>query len=218
VDFSLDGGARKGLRHAHHRARQAGLEFELLPSGAVEALLPELRRISDAWLEGKHTREKEFSVGYFDEVYLRRFPLAVVRCAGRIVAFANVLCGARRAELSIDLMRALPDAPYGVMEYMFVELMLWGRDQGYAGFNLGMAPLSDEHVRAADQLWNRFGSFVFHYGEHFYNFKGVRAFKEQFRPRWSAKYIALESGLMLPRVATDIAALISGGYRGMVSR
>ena len=24
-DFSLDGGARRGLRHAHHRARQAGL-------------------------------------------------------------------------------------------------------------------------------------------------------------------------------------------------
>ena len=115
-------------------------------------------------------------------------------------------------------MRALPAAPYGVMEYMFVELMLWGRQQGFASFNLGMAPLSGVRGHPSAQFWNHFGAFVFHYGEHFYNFKGVRDFKEQFHPRWTAKYIAAGSGLMLPRAVADIAALIAGGYRGVVSK
>ena len=117
----------------------------------------------------------------------------------------------------MDLMRALPDAPYGVMEFLFVELMLWGRDQGYVWFNLGMAPVRRTRARRRSAV-EPFRFLRAHYGEHFYNFKGVRAFKEQFRPRWSAKYIAIESGLMLPRAAADIAALISGGYRGMVSQ
>lgn len=214
--FALEGGERRGLRQAHNRAARAGLVFEVLPATAVDALLPELKTISDAWLEEKHTREKGFSVGYFDAAYLRRFPAAVVRLEGRIVAFANVLCSAGLEELSLDLIRARPEAPYGVMEFMVVELMLWGRQQGYVSFNLGMAPLSGVRGKASARLWNRFGEFIFHFGEHFYNFKGVRDFKEQFHPQWTAKYIAAGSGLMLPRAIADVAALIAGGYRGVV--
>jgi phosphatidylglycerol lysyltransferase len=129
-----------------------------------------------------------------------------------------VLCGAGQEEISLDLIRALPEAPNGVMEYMLVELMLWGQQQGFASFNLGMAPLSGVHSHASAQLWNRFGAFIFHYGEHFYNFRGVRDFKEQFHPQWTAKYIASDSGMMLPRAVADIAALIAGGYRGVVSK
>jgi phosphatidylglycerol lysyltransferase len=214
--FSLDGGDRKGLRHTYHRAARANLAFDVLPAGAVDAFLPELKAVSDAWLKEKHTREKGFSVGGFDADYLRRFPLVVVRQEGRIVAFGNLLCGADKEELSMDLMRLLPDAPYGVMEFLFIELMLWGRGQGYAWFNLGMAPLSDEHGHASVQLWDRFGALVFNFGEYFYNFRGVRDFKEQFHPRWSPRYIAIGSGLMLPRALADIAALIAGGYRGLL--
>ena len=50
--------------------------------------------------------------------------------------------GADRAELSIDLMRHTGEAPAGVMEYLFTELMLWGKAEGYRWFNLGMAPFS----------------------------------------------------------------------------
>jgi len=216
--FSLEGGERRGLRYAHHRAQRAGLDFALLPAASVDALLPELKAVSDAWLKAKNAREKGFSVGFFDADYLCRCPLAVVRCAGKIMAFANVTTSAAQQELSADLMRAVPDAPYGTMEFLFVEIMQWGRAQGYCWFNLGMAPLSDERAHATMQLWDRLGSLVFQYGEHFYNFRGVRDFKEQFRPCWSTKYIAIESGLKLPRAIVDTAALIAGGYRSIVSR
>jgi len=216
--FSLEGGDRRGLRHTHSRAQRAGLSFEILPAADVNALLPELKVISDAWLKDKNTHEKGFSVGFFDTNYLRRCPLAVVRCDGRIIAFANVTIGAAREELSVDLMRALPQVPYGTMEFLFIEIMQWGQAQGYSWFNLGMAPLSDERAHATGQWWDRFGALIFQYGEHFYNFKGVRDFKEQFRPSWSTKYLAIESGRMLPRAIVDTAALIAGGYRSIVSR
>ena len=148
--FSLEGGARKALRQTHHRAAREGLRFEVIPAAGVDAVLPELERVSDAWLAQKETREKGFSLGFFAPEYLRRLPVAVVRDeAGTIVAFANLMPAAEHEELSCDLMRYRPGLRVGIMEFLFVELMLWGKAEGYRWFNLGMAPLSGFEDRVA---------------------------------------------------------------------
>jgi len=87
-------------------------------------------------------REKGFSLGYFDDRYLCEGPVARVMHGGRAVAFANLWTSTTRAELSIDLMRHVREAPRGTMEFLFTALLLWGKGEGYLQFNLGMAPLS----------------------------------------------------------------------------
>jgi phosphatidylglycerol lysyltransferase len=216
--FSLEGSARKELRQAHRRAQREGLSFELVPPAMVPQFMDELRRVSDTWLAEKHTREKGFALGCFQPAYLAHFPFALARFDGRIVAFANVLASAGRRELSIDLMRHLPEAPKGVMDYLFIELMLWGAREGYDHFNLGMAPLSGLESHPLAPLWHRLGTLIFQQGEHFYNFEGLRAYKEKFSPAWRPKYLAAPGGLGLPTVLLDVAALISGGIRGVFSR
>ena len=216
--FTLEGGVRKGLRHVHHRIVRAGCTFEVVPVDEVAALLPTLHAVSDAWLTEKHTREKRFSLGSFHSNYVSRFPIGLVRQAGEVVAFANIWCGAGKEELSVDLMRHVPGAPSGVMEYLFVELMLWGQQRGYQWFNLGMAPLAGLESRALAPLWSRVGAFIFHHGEHFYNFRGLREYKEKFTPQWEPKYLASPGGLALPRIFTDIAALVSGGMTGVIAK
>ncbi|HEY5998304.1 MAG TPA: bifunctional lysylphosphatidylglycerol flippase/synthetase MprF [bacterium] len=217
-DFSLEGGAHKGLRHAHHRAAAAGCVFEVVPAETVPALLPEMRRVSDEWLAGRNTREKGFSLGSFRDEYLRRFPAALVRRAGQLVAFANIWPGGGREELSIDLMRHAAEAPPGVMDYLFVELLLWGRAAGYRWFNFGMAPLSGLEDRSLAPLWNKVGAFIYLHGGPFYNFVGLRAYKEKFGPVWSPRYLAIHGGLSAPRALADIAVLVSGGARGVVAK
>jgi phosphatidylglycerol lysyltransferase len=216
--FSLDGGARRGLRRARREVEKEGGTFDVAPPKEVPALMPELRRISDAWLAAKSTREKGFSLGFFDEAYLAHFPVALVRVGGRIVAFANVWPGAPGGTVSVDLMRHDDSAPAGVMDYLFIELMLWGKAQGYGRFSLGMAPLSGFETRALAPLWTRAGSLLYRHGEHFYNFQGLRAYKDKFDPVWEPKYIASSGGLKLPRILTNVATLISGGLRGVVSK
>lgn len=216
--FSLEGSARKALRQAHHRAQREGLGFEVVPPTAVPALIDELRRVSDTWLAEKRTREKGFALGCFQAAYLAHFPCALVRLDGRIVAFANVLASAGRRELSIDLMRHLSEAPKGIMDYLFIELMLWGAREGYGQFNLGMAPLSGLESHPLAPLWHRLGTLLFQHGEHFYNFEGLRAYKEKFSPVWHPKYLAAPGGLGLPTVLLDVAALISGGIKGVFGR
>jgi phosphatidylglycerol lysyltransferase len=188
------------------------------PAADVPPLLPELRAVSDAWLAEKHTRDKGFSLGRFDDQYLVQFPLATVRQAGQLIAFANLWIGADKAELAPDLMRYLPDAPPSIMEYLLLRLMGWGKPEGYQWFNLGMAPLSGLEDHTLAPLWNRLGALVFRHGEHFYNFQGLRQYKEKFDPMWEPKYLAAPGGLALPRILTNLATRISGGLSGVISK
>jgi phosphatidylglycerol lysyltransferase len=218
ADFSLQGSARKKLRYAIRRVEELGGRFEVVPAAGVAALLPELRRISDAWLAHRSTREKSFSLGSFDAGYLERLPVALVRMPDGIAAFANLWLGASGTELSIDLMRHTEAAPPGVMDYLLIQTMLWGRTEGYRWFNLGMAPLSGLAGRAVGPLWNRLGTLLFRHGEPLYHFQGLRQYKDKFDPVWEARYLACPGGLALPRVLTEIAALISGGLRGVFTK
>jgi phosphatidylglycerol lysyltransferase len=216
--FSLEGGARKGLRYTKRKFEKEGYRFEVRPPESTAAHLEELKNISDEWLTKRSTREKGFSLGFFQPDYIRRCPAALVIRNERIEAFANLWTGVQLEELSLDLMRYLPEAAEGVMEFLFICLMLWGKERGYRWFNLGMAPFSGLENRALAPLWNRLGAFVFRHGEHFYNFQGLRQYKEKFDPDWRPKYLASPGGLALPQVFANLATLISGGVKGVVAK
>ena len=216
--FDLEGPAAAKRRQALRRLEKEGARFRILGGDEVKVALPELRSVSDDWLLDKAGGEKGFSLGFFEEAYLKRFPVAVIERSGAIVAFANLWLGPGRRELSVDLMRYGAAAPNGVMDAMFVHLMLWGREQGYRDFVLGMAPLSGFEGSPIAPLWARLGHLFYRRGERFYNFQGLRTFKDKFGPRWEPRYLAYPGGLRLPLVLADIAALVSGGYRRIFRR
>jgi phosphatidylglycerol lysyltransferase len=170
--------------------------------------------VSDQWLGGK-VAEKGFSLGFFDESYVSRFPVALIERQGQPLAFANIWTTANREEMSIDLMRYGDDAPKGVMESLLVHLMVWGKNEGFRVFSLGMAPMSGFERSPVAPFWTKVGTFLYDHGESLYNFQGLRAFKEKFDPAWEPHYLAYPGGLALPRVLADVTALIAGGYRNV---
>ncbi|WP_424830804.1 bifunctional lysylphosphatidylglycerol flippase/synthetase MprF [Ruegeria sp.] len=216
-DFSLDGKSRKRFRQAKNRAEREGYVFEIIPKEELAPVLPELRKISDDWLERKAGEEKGFALGGFDDQYLSYFDHAVLRDGktGKIMAFANLFQGGHKSELSLDLMRYEPDSPSFVMDALFAEMMVWGSEQGFHWFSLGAAPFSGIENRQLASLWNRIGGFVYEHGEQFYHFEGLRAFKQKFEPEWSPNYLASPGGLAAPRILYEVNILISGGLRGL---
>ncbi len=218
-DFSLEGKAHTKLRHIVRKIEGLGFTFEVVPAGVVHDLLAGMREVSQDWLSAKNAKEKGFSLGAFKEDYLVHFPTAVVRdMGGKMVAFANILECAGKQVLTIDLMRHTHDAPNGLMDYLFTRLLLWGHEQGFETFSLGMAPLSGLSAHAHAGLWNRMGAWVYNHGEHFYNFEGLRAYKEKFNPDWKPRYIVTSTLLSLPAALTDVVTLISGGLTGVFKR
>jgi phosphatidylglycerol lysyltransferase len=216
--WTLDLPERRRLRAIVRQLERLGCRFDVLAPEEVRALLPELRRVSDAWLAHKRAREKGFSLGRFDERYLAHFPVTVVRQNGSVIAFANLWSAGDRGELSVDLMRYLPDAVPGLMDYLFAQIMTWGAREGYRWFNLGMAPLSGFQVDALSTGWSRLAALVYEHGEAFYNFRGLRTYKEKFRPEWRPRFLASPGGLSLPGDVASITALFSGGLDGVLRK
>jgi phosphatidylglycerol lysyltransferase len=216
--FALDSPAKKKLREVRARLTRRGYRFQILDRDEVGAAMPALARVSHAWLAAKNTAEKGFSNASFDSRYLAQFPLAIVRSGTEIVAFANIWMGADKEELSIDLMRHLPTAANGTMDLLFCELMLWGRAEGFRWFNLGMAPLSNLTERSQSQLWPYLGTLLYRHGEHFYNFAGLRHYKEKFGPVWRPLYLASPGGLALPAILVDVTALMAGSLSAIVAK
>ncbi len=216
--FALEDVSRKWMRKTQRYAENQGCHFEIIPPDGVPAILPELRGISDAWLSEKKTREKSFSLGSFSEDYIRRFPVAIVRRKGAIEAFANIWESGQSEELSLDLMRQVEKPVNGVMDYMFTNVILWGKQQGFHWFNMGMAPLAGLENRHLGPIWQRVGALAYRFGENFYNFQGLRQYKDKYDPIWEPTYLASPGGLALPRILTNLAALIGGGLRGVVTK
>jgi phosphatidylglycerol lysyltransferase len=220
--FDLKGNKAKSWRHAINAVERQGATFAIVEGAALASRLPELRRVSDTWLADRGVTEKGFSIGRFDETYLRRFPCALVLDAsGAVAAFANVLDGPRGEDLTVDLMRHVDaESEHGVsgsMDYLFLMLMLYGKQRGFTRFNLGMAPLAAvgelRWARPIERLAHRFLRF----GEAWYNYQGLRRFKEKFDPDWEPRYMAYQRPWDWPVAIAATTLLISGGWRSAIA-
>ena len=91
---------------------------------------------------------------------------------------------------SVDLMIFSKDTPRGVMDFMFISLIEYGREEGDKIFNIGMAPLANVGL-SKYAFWNEKLALQFYEnGQALYSFKGLRRFKEKFSHTWEYKYIA----------------------------
>jgi phosphatidylglycerol lysyltransferase len=227
-DVTRDGPQGKLYRQILNRGERDGLRFRVLAPFEIDAVLPELREISDEWLESKDQRERQFSIGFFDAAYLRRFSCAIIEgraaapaeaaapCRPPILAFANLLRGPGREELSVDLMRYRGDGPRSTMDFLFASLFFYGKELGYERFNLGMAPLASVGRFQGSHARERLANLLFQHGENWYNFQGLRFYKEKFDPKWVPRYMAYQNAWEWPAAITNVSALVAGGWTNVM--
>jgi phosphatidylglycerol lysyltransferase len=92
-------------------------------------------------------------------------------------------------EITIDLMRHRREIEPGTMDFLFVELFSWAKENGYAAFNLGLSALAGIGEHPDDPMIERTLHYIYQHINQFYNFKGLHDFKEKFRPTWSPRYL-----------------------------
>ncbi|MDU5948752.1 MAG: phosphatidylglycerol lysyltransferase domain-containing protein, partial [Paenibacillus macerans] len=208
-NFTLSGKANTSLRNVKNRFEREGFRFEVLQPPHDPQLLGRLHHISDEWLDGR--REKGFSLGWFDPAYLQESPIAILATAdGQEIAFASLAPSYDdRRTMSVDLMRHLRKTPNGTMDFLFIRLLEWSREQGYAVFNLGMAPLSSVGQANMALREEKLANRVYNYGGHWYGFKGLRHYKEKFSPRWEPRYLAYPARVTLPVLLVELVIMIA---------
>lgn len=209
TDFTTVGNKGKTFRRMRNKFRDSGCSFEIVRAPYSLELIAELEEASEAWLGRR--REMSFSLGFFDVDYLSRAPIAIVRSGdnpNRIEGFASLMPQEPHVA-SVDLMRIRPDAPDGTMDGIFVNLMQWAKERGYTKFNFGMAPMSNTGIRPHASISEKSIRLVYNYGGRIYNFRGLRKYKEKFKPRWKARYLAYLDVRALPSVTTSLSRLVN---------
>jgi phosphatidylglycerol lysyltransferase len=213
ADFTLKGGAFHHLRYALKRGERDGLTFEWLDREAATARFDDLALISAAWLEARRGEEKGFSVAAFEPSFLARQRVALVSERGRPVAFASVMATRGSREATLALLRFVETVSPVTMDFLITRLAAGLRDQGFARFSLGAAPLAGIAMAPLSTRWGRIAAFIWRHGDRFYNFQGLRAFKNKFNPVWEPRYF-VSSGAIGPFVAlADAVALIGTGAK-----
>lgn len=211
--FTLQGRENKSLRGHVNRLRKAGYTTELCPAPHSEALMAELRTVSEQWLRQQQGGEKRFALGWFDETYLQDGPVFVVRSPeGSIEAFANLIPEYGVNEATIDLMRRRQDAASGTMDLLLVGLFEWAKEQGFDTFNLGLSPLMGVGEGEDASPTERALHFVYENANRFYSYKGLYEYKSKFQPEWSPRYLVYPSAASLPAVAYAIVQANNARY------
>lgn len=211
-EFELKGSHRAHLRYALKRGERDGFSIELIEPDRVPDCLPILREISDAWLESRVAREKSFSVAAFTAGYLAAQSVMLVRQQGKPLAFVTFMTTDLHTEATVGVMRHLPDASPYAMEYLFTQLALHLKSAGFRSLSLGVAPLSGMQPTPLASPWHRAAALAWRFGGWFYNFRGLRGFKNKFQPRWEPRYLAASGSVSVLLTLADLS-LLAGGSR-----
>jgi phosphatidylglycerol lysyltransferase len=207
--FSLSGGRMKGLRALRNKFIRENFDFEIIkPPFSIE-LLEELQAISNDWLQGR--REKGFSLGFFDHDYLNKAPIGIVKDKeNKLLGFMSIMnVYDDKTTISVDLMRYKPDSPQGTMDFLFLSLIDWAKENDYGRFNMGMAPLANVAMSRFAFLSEKIAAQIFFHGHFIYHFQGLRKFKEKYTNIWEPKYLAYRRKSSLPFTMAQITLLIS---------
>lgn len=213
--YSFSGRGKRDIRSARNKAVEAGCRFEVLVAQDAEAISQQLKAISDNWLSSSKSQEKKFSLGRFDETYLKSFQIAVVFKGQQPIAYANLWV--RQGVVVIDMMRYVSPAQPGLMDYLFMEVILWAQAKGYRAFDMGAAPLSGLKAQPSPSAVAKLGGLIFVKGGKFYNFTGIRRYKNKFDPHWEPLYICAKSSLHAGASAIAVASLTGTGLRKKLS-
>jgi phosphatidylglycerol lysyltransferase len=209
--FTLEGKAGKALRTPINRLTRVGYHAEMHDPPLDDDLMNQLKLISDEWLTTMKNTEKRFSLGWFDEDYIRQsLVMTITGTDGNHIAFSNIFPEYQKKEVTIDLMRKQQYAEPGTMEYMFVSLFQWAKDHGYETFNLGLSALAGVGTRPQDPIVEKAIFYVYEHLNQFYNFKGLHSFKTKFQPTWESRYLIYPGPTSLPSIITALIKADSG--------
>lgn len=213
--FTLDGARRRRLRRSRKQALESGVTVEIVPAGGGRPIMRELAEVSGDWLRQQRGKEKGFSLGAFRPDYVERFPTAVARVGGNVVAFATVWSSEVKRQLEVDLMRSRAGAPSGTMHALLADLIEWAHARGFDSVSLGMSPLAGVNPLGEGGRLQWLRRSLTRFSGRFYNFEGLREFKQSFDPEWEPRYLASSPGIARSLVLAHLAALTSGGISGM---
>ena len=205
TQFTLSGKQHKTLRYSYHKLEESGLRFVRYDPPISDELYSKIRQVSNEWLQIPGRRERRFSLGTFEEYYVRStLEFTVEDGSGKVLAFANLIPSYHEGEATVDFMRRRTDAPNGIMDYLFINLFSHLKDRGFQRFNLGLAPMAGFREDEEASVEEKAIHYFFQHLNFLFSFHGLMQYKAKFATLWESRYVIYETPLDLARLAIAI--------------
>ena len=201
---------RKYFRYVRRKIEGEGYSFVRYKPPHPAHLLDEVEEVSKNWMSLPHKREFGFFQGTFSRRYISETNLAGVRDrAGLLVAWVNEVPSFRPGEATFDMMRHQPGVHWGIMDYLFANLMLALRQDGFTSINMGLAPLAGVGVNPGATLLERAVHQVYEHIGRVVSMKGLTQYKVKFEPDWEERFIAYQGGAVgLVRIGIALSRVL----------
>jgi hypothetical protein len=222
--WTLAGRPRQTVRAQVHRAANHGVKVREARPDEFRPGAP-LRDMAEAligeWRDQRRMSPMAFLVDLhpFREREARRY--FVADRGGELVGLlACVPIFARNGWFAEDLIRR-PSAPNGTAEALVSAALATFGAEGVEYLTLGLAALSgepsplDRRAPSGIRPWlPRIFQWSYRHTNFLYSYRGIRAFKEKFRPdRWEPLYLAVTPPSINPRVVIDMLSAFVPGSR-----
>jgi phosphatidylglycerol lysyltransferase len=189
--FTLSGKDKKSLRNGLNSLSAKGYITTIHPAPLSQALVQELKEVSDEWLKQYEVKELTFSQGLFDVDDIREQEVITVTDAeGRVAAFLNIIPDYAPGECTYDLIRKRTDAPGGCMDALIIALIQHAKEQELQFLNLGLVPMSG--IQQPQNTAEQVVKFAYEKIKAFRHYHGLREFKEKYATEWSNKYLVYD--------------------------
>ena len=194
--WTMEGSSRRGLRNEVSKLSKTGYTFHISPAPQKDSFLQQLKAVSDEWLKDTDRKELVFSQGIFDEKELKNHTiLSLQNPEEKVVGFVNLIPDYAPGEANFDLMRKTLDSPNGTMDFLFINMFEYLKNEGFTSCNMGMAPLSG--IDHPENLQERVVKLAYEKIKQFGHYKSLRNFKEKFDPSWEMMYLAYDAAFDL---------------------
>lgn len=173
-------------------------------------LIDEVEDVSRHWLTLPHHREFGFLQGVFSRNYIAETNLAGVRdSTGQLIAWINEVPSCRPGEATFDMMRHEPGIHWGIMDYLFTNLMVALRQEGFITLNMGVAPLAGVGENPKATLLEKAIHQIYEHIGRVVSMKGLRQYKLKFEPAWEDRFVAYQGGAVnLVRIGLAISRVL----------
>lgn len=221
--------AHASLRAQFARARNKGVEVERWPVGRLIPQQPgaeDLRAVRERWSAAHGLPPLGFLTGVElvpataqpGGVLTQDRRLYVARLGDETVGYLVASPIPMRHGWLIEQVVRDPSAPNGTAELLIDSAARDLAADGARRLTLGLSPLSRRHrpavaARPDSPPWLRLAfAWAYAHGRRFYDFAGLEAFKEKFRPpRWEPIYLVSSGPRIGLRSLYAVAAAFTGG-------
>ncbi|MGX6978385.1 bifunctional lysylphosphatidylglycerol flippase/synthetase MprF [Vagococcus elongatus] len=200
---------RTEIRLEVERLRSRGYTFTMYHSLPDEELLLPVKEVAAEWQE-VHGR-RYFSTGHFDEDYLAKAPIGIVRDQDHVVQGFVTLKPIKEGErLSYDLLQYRAEAPVTIGAFMLVSLLDYYREKGLPYFSIGLTPFAKVGEYQGSFISEKIVNLLYQYSYPQYGWKDLRVFKEGFATEWEARYLSYRSRSGFWLIAIQLHLLLTG--------